>query len=231
MKLSNAAMKIFWNKVKKTSTCWLWQGSIEKKQPLFRYGKGKNKKKYRAQRISYELIHGTIPDKKRVKRTCQNEKCINPAHLTIRSEEDRFWFYVNKISNPNGCWTWTGGTKRGYGQFSLDTVKGGEMSSHRYSWELKHGKIPKNMLVCHHCDNPPCVNPSHLFLGTHTDNMQDMINKGRKGKNTLVSKLTAKDVQYIRICNLSAEKLATYYGVTSKCIREIKRRATWKHVI
>lgn len=99
----------------------------------------------------------------------------------------------NRIKkDPSGCWLWTGciidGTNNGYGQVS---VSGKMKLVHRAYWEIINGPIPEGLFVLHTCDNPPCINPGHLFLGAHTDNMQDMIKKGRKSKvvwNTNVMK-------------------------------------------
>lgn len=90
--------------------------------------------------------------------------------------EERFWA---KVVKTEGCWKWTAKRDRnGYGRFSPN----GQYSqtvAHRFSWELHNGPIPEGMLVCHHCDNPECTNPSHLFLGTPQDNMDDKVRKGR----------------------------------------------------
>lgn len=90
--------------------------------------------------------------------------------------ESYFWARVNR--SPDGCWEWQGGrTAAGYGIFSGTH---GRRYAHRFSWELHHEAIPQGMLVCHQCDNPPCVRPDHLFLGSHADNAQDREAKGRR---------------------------------------------------
>jgi len=92
-----------------------------------------------------------------------------------KTVEERFWAKVDKTDS---CWVWTGATlRRGYGQIRIPVKKAKQ--AHRLSWEIHNGPIPDGMLVCHKCDNPPCVNPAHLFLGTQSDNNKDCVRKGR----------------------------------------------------
>src|SRR5689334_2841330 len=89
-----------------------------------------------------------------------------------------FWSYVEK--GPS-CWNWKGArTELGYGLISVPP-HGRMMGAHRVAWALRHGAAPNDMFVCHKCDNPSCVNPDHLFLGTNSDNMRDCVAKGRHG--------------------------------------------------
>src|SRR5713101_6666491 len=94
------------------------------------------------------------------------------------------------------CWIWQGNlSDRGYGHFWFGGKDGRPLRAHRISWELTNGPIPAGILVCHKCDNPPCIRPQHLFLGNESDNIRDSLKKGRKpGK----AKLTPKDVLVIR---------------------------------
>src|SRR5579864_1033523 len=88
-----------------------------------------------------------------------------------------FWSRVSNFGKPNMCWVWTASCYRnGYGQVSHNYQK---LLAHRVAYELARGPIPENLLVLHRCDNRPCCNPAHLWLGTHRDNLVDMHNKGR----------------------------------------------------
>jgi hypothetical protein len=88
--------------------------------------------------------------------------------------EERFWAKVRK---GDGCWEWNAAKRLGYGKFAYE---GKVIDAHRLSWLLHFGPIPEGMLICHRCDNPPCVRPDHLFLGTRADNTHDMDAKGRR---------------------------------------------------
>lgn len=94
----------------------------------------------------------------------------------MKGVEERFW---DKVTKTETCWTWSAKKdKNGYGRFS-PSGETSQLPAHRFSWELHNGPIPEGLLVCHHCDNPECTNPSHLFLGTPQDNMTDKVLKGR----------------------------------------------------
>ena len=145
----------------------------------------------------------------------------------------RFWNKVN-TAGPNGCWTWTAGcTRKGYGVFKLD---GATEMAHRTSWMFEHGPIPDGLFVLHHCDNPPCVNPDHLRLGTHADNMRDRNEKGRAASNPQPgeshgrAKLTEADVLAIRADSRTHRAIAAEYGVSRRQISYVKNRKLWTHI-
>ena len=135
-----------------------------------------------------------------------------------------------------GCWLWTGTIihSTGYGQLQVD---GRAVSAHRLSYQLAHGIIPAGMFVLHKCDVRACVNPSHLFLGTHADNMADMARKGRAntpvGESHAKARLSSDDIPKILARLLWGETcaaIATDYGVTDCAINAIRRGKSWNHV-
>jgi hypothetical protein len=135
---------------------------------------------------------------------------------------------------PSGCWHWSGKlTAGGYGYIPNGSRK--KVIAHRASYEIHKGPIPKGLLVCHSCDNPPCVNPNHLWLGTDKDNSDDKISKGRAnvpvGELASKAKLTERQVLKIRANRyLSDNDLAEEYGVWPATIWAIRTRKTWTHI-
>jgi hypothetical protein len=153
----------------------------------------------------------------------------------------RFWTSVNKHGpiHPvlgTRCWLWTAGKfRRGYGRVDFC---GKSTGSHRYSWRIHFGNIPNGLCVLHRCDNPPCVNPDHLFLGTRTDNMTDRDHKGRqsKGEHRPLAKLTDELVREIRRryrkrCRRNGiHAISRELGVAPLTIWKVVNNITWKHI-
>lgn len=150
--------------------------------------------------------------------------------------EERFWTKVDK-NGPNGCWLWVANKVRGYGRVWCSERN--MLLSHRVSWELHNGTIPEGMEVCHSCDNPPCCNPDHLFLGTHKSNMLDMVSKKRqdtaRGEKNGQAKLNQEKVLKIReLCQaglMSVRAIARQFDVDPALVRRIFQRKAWKHVV
>lgn len=149
-----------------------------------------------------------------------------------QSLTDRFEAKYSASSYAN-CWPWLGAHHgKGYGHFQL---KGKCEKAQRVSYSLYVGDLKPGLLVMHKCDNPPCVNPAHLFLGTNAENMADMKAKGRgngpRGVAQHLSKLTEQDVREIRATPpRNGRKLAARYGVSPTTISAIRKRQTWGHV-
>ena len=153
--------------------------------------------------------------------------------MKTKSQVQRFWEKVDK-REVDECWNWQAGKdKKGYGEFD-------SWRAPRFSWTLANGQIPEGLYVCHHCDNPSCVNPKHLFLGTPLDNSRDGLTKGlsaklsQKGEKNPSAKLTANQVREIRFIyqggDISCGKLAPMFGVDRITIYEIVTRKNWKEV-
>lgn len=183
---------------------------------------------------------------------CKIPECDNPGHA--RGWCKKHWQRWRKNGDPEkllhfptpeqsfeartdrngdgGCWLWTGSKiQGGYGKL---WVYGKYMLAHRYSWQLHNGPIPDELCVLHRCDNPSCVNPDHLFLGTQADNLADMRAKGRdnqpKGEAHGMAKLTEPEIPLIRNDPRLHRIIAADYGVSSTLISVIKRCERWAHI-
>lgn len=123
------------------------------------------------------------------------------------------------------CWLWTGAvTKRGYGRFVLS---GGHFAASRMAAYYAGILSDQTKHILHHCDNPPCCNPAHLYQGTHQDNVRDMVSRGRaKFRNAV--KLSPSDAKAIRDSNSGASELARIFGVSPSLISRVKRGLVWK---
>jgi len=148
-----------------------------------------------------------------------------------RSLSHRLW---KKTDRTETCWVWRGGlTQAGYGTISLERKR---LLVHRVSYELARGPISDGLHVLHHCDNPPCLNPDHLFLGTQQDNVADRVSKGRTaaGERQHLAKLTEDQVREIRRLwqqgGVSMAEMGRRFGVTVTPIWQILSGKTWRHV-
>jgi hypothetical protein len=169
-----------------------------------------------------------------------------------QSTPESFWAQLNKqgpipAHRPDlgPCWVWTGDTtERGYGTLGYQRKR---WRAHRLAYKLTHGDVPDDLMVCHRCDNPPCCNPAHLFLGTQSDNMQDCSKKGRwgaggghaEGARTFgqrhwSAKLTDDLVRELRARyaagGVTYSHLSAEYGVAHSQVRRAILRHSWKHV-
>ena len=151
--------------------------------------------------------------------------------------EERFWNKVD-VGDPEECWNWTASIdSSGYGQIGYEHRL---IHAQRLSWIIHNGEIPKGICVLHKCDNPPCVNPSHLFLGTHQDNSDDKRAKGRGGYTGVLgskhpaAKLTEENVLEIRHLypsgKFTQKELGEMYGVVHTAISRIINRKRWDHI-
>lgn len=145
--------------------------------------------------------------------------------------EECFWCHVDRRGDDE-CWPWTGNLKAGgYGRLYWD---GSRLGAHVWSFILEYGEVPDGCEVCHSCDNPPCVNPRHLWAGTHGDNIRDCVAKTRDnkahGESHGLAILTEDDVRQIRTMERPYAELGRLYGTTPENISSICRRKTWAHI-
>jgi len=165
-------------------------------------------------------------------------------------EEFRSFFSSMLRPTENGCLVWSGATQHKYGRVWHDNKT---HQAHRKAWELKNGNIPAGMLVCHKCDNPPCCNPQHLFLGTDADNVADKVRKGRqaritgdrhwskrmpdriaRGSKFVSASLSEKDIPVIFYLRnkqrMRYKDIAEIYQTSNAVIGSVIRRSMWRHV-
>lgn len=153
-------------------------------------------------------------------------------------DQVRFWTKVEITANPNRCWVWKSTMVRdNYGSFTVNNIG---IRAHRLSFYIHTGIDPIGKMVCHSCDNPTCVNPKHLFLGTAKENADDMIKKGRYrigifGENHGRSKLKEEDVIAIKYLYSTGDyrktKIADMFNVTVSTVWSIINKKIWKHLI
>lgn len=148
---------------------------------------------------------------------------------------ERFW---PKVQKSDTCWIWLGSRAGGgYGRINID---GTNKPAHQIAWEMENGPLPEGQEICHICDNPPCVRPSHLFAGTRKENVQDMIRKGRrsplasgKGDRHGMAKLTTEKVTVIiqrYSVGESPKALAEEFGISRAHLHGIVKGRTWRHI-
>lgn len=154
-----------------------------------------------------------------------------------QADINTFW---SRVDASGDCWLWLGPRdKDGYGLFSGSRRNGRQRHyrCHRFAWHATHGVSAGKLLVCHHCDNPTCVRPDHLFLGTARDNFHDCLDKGRyspKGAGNASAKLTEQEVARVRELWASGDwtqqAIANDFGLDQTTVSSIVRRKTWSHV-
>lgn len=169
----------------------------------------------------------------------ESQKMIAPPLSEVKFTQKqiaRFWRKVDKTSNPNGCWLWTGcRIQDGYGRGS---IKSRLFLAHRMAYHIQFGPIPEHLKCLHRCDNPPCVNPEHLWIGTDQDNSIDRELKGRhgniKGERHGRAKMSETDVLAARESydygQASIAKLARRYKTSESAMFSIVKRLNWTHL-
>ena len=152
--------------------------------------------------------------------------------MRTRNRVTKGWILKRIRLDVNGCWIWDNGKDRdGYGLLIHRKKK---KKVHRVTYMLWVGRIPKGLSIRHTCDVTRCCNPEHLLIGTHTDNMKDMYDRGRavdlRGEGNPMSKLTDKAIRHIRNSDLLQRELGEIYSVSNSLVSMVQRGKIWKHV-
>lgn len=238
--------------------CFVWEG-FKNKGDVAMFAMGKSTMP--PARVVWLYTYGTIGENMYILPTCEQRQCLNVGHLVEVSssdhqfarnvgrhivdlltpeqilERDKARFWPKVIVTEDGCWGWSGGTHEfGYGSF---TSHDGHYGAHRFSYYIHKGNIPEGMFVCHKCDNPPCCNPDHLFLGTVEDNNRDRESKGRsryvimRGEYSGSAKVDETTVRNMRSdfdSGLATSDIASRYNMSKSQTHRICHRQSWTHV-
>lgn len=148
----------------------------------------------------------------------------------------RFWKKAD-VRGPEDCWNWRATVSWGYGVYTGRIAEHRfNFRAHRVAYYFQNKFLPDNCLICHHCDNPKCINPKHLFIGTPQDNVDDMVSKLRqaRGEKQAAHKLTSEQVNEIRflryVKNLKVDEIAKQFGLGRSAISSATRGVSWKHI-
>jgi hypothetical protein len=246
--IDNKYAKIFLENVDvgNENDCWNWLGyiNISGYGTFVYYDENKTQLSIQPSHLMYKLYYSYYDYIRKIYYRCGNKLCCNPLHLSINKRDkkfiidektlNRFWRKAI-IKDKDSCWEWIGAKNRkGYGTIYFD---GKVRKAHRVSYVLTYGDILGDLCVLHKCDNPSCVNPNHLFIGTVKDNSDDMILKERdyhpEGELQPISKLKEKDVyEIIELIknNYSYPYIGKLYDVSPNTINAIANGFTWKYI-
>lgn len=194
------------------------------------------------------FVHDYRTDARFCSNSCKHKKTHTwvkkPQKITDEKEKLHHLksSFEKNVIRKDGCWEWKGSKdKNGYGVMSCN-ISMGPSRAHRASWIIHNGSIPSGLFVCHYCDNPTCTNPKHLWIGTHKQNNDDKISKGRancppppykKGSQVGTSKLNESEVKQIKRLfskGLTNHDISLKYKVSKSTIGRIKNGQSWKHV-
>lgn len=178
------------------------------------------------------------PSQAKAGRRACSRSCGNERKRTSNSPpiETRFWNNVDKngpvpprCPELGPCWLWVGSRdQKGYGNVS---VHGSTKRAHRVSWTIANGKIPPGLQVLHKCDNQPCVNPRHLYVGTNQDNMDDKRERGRQVlPPAVLTETSVREIRRLRAAGHRCKDVAKRFGVSCGTISHVTARRNWKHV-
>jgi hypothetical protein len=214
--------------------CWVWLGSLDQNgRPRVVIDARSSGESHSITHIVHKVLYqekfGEV-SARYIDNTCGNLRCVNPEHHTPRTLEARLSNYL--VDEETGCWLWQGDffADTGYGRMTVD---GKTSLVHRVAYAHYNGvEIPKGLMVCHTCNNRRCMNPDHLYLGTHNDNMRDKaqsnVMKGEDNPKALLTKEQVIEIkQHIRERRIVYREIGRMYGVSRQAIKDIASGRTW----
>lgn len=219
--------------------CHLWTGTIsESGAGAYSTTIDRRMVNFKAHRIAHWMAYQQDDSGLYCNHTCGVNHCVNPKHLYLSDRHRgiapvRLIRFIDRAPGfgPNGdCWRYTGFISRsGYGTFSDERSK--PYQAHRFHFEMIHGVQPPEIHICHRCDNRACVNPEHLFAGTHAENMADRNAKGRQSRSRKQAKLTDEQARTIKFNDHRPhDAIAASYGISRTTVSYIKSGRRWPHI-
>jgi len=214
---------------KQENGCWLWTGTKNHSDGVLTI----NKKTCSVKRILYGRFYPfkEIKPKENLQSICKVPFCVNPEHQL--NKEDHFLSQIKKNENTE-CWEWTGFLKGGYGYIRVNRK---DFAVHRLMFERYKRPIPKNVNVCHSCDNTKCCNPEHLWLGTQQENIKDMINKkrdkkafGTKHHRCKINEEIARQIKIKFKEGLNMREIHRTLNISYRIVQHICTGNTWRHI-
>lgn len=247
--LTTALAERFWARVDRGDDHWPWTGATDTKgHPVFAPRVDGQRYRWQAQQVAWTETGHELVDGHLVIRTCDEPRCVRPDHHQAGTQADlrrwtpeqraaRFWSRVDHSAGADACWPWLGRQSPDTGHGATRWM-GQVIGAHVLALQLHIGQpVPAGAFVCHHCDSPPCCNPSHLYVGDAATNAADRVRRGRahdrQGPDHAGAKLTAEQVREIRSRHAAGESYPTLgraFGLHPQNIGRIVRREGYANV-
>lgn len=226
--------------VRDVDSCWEWTGIVnDSGRPKYSYewrdpDGSRKTRAFSPQDVVYRRSFPDNPVARYYDLRCNNPRCCNPQHIVPRTLENRLWGNTTRPNGDDGCWFWGGFIQNnGYGTLTVNKV---HVLVHRLSYEeFYQQKIPSGMMILHSCNNRSCINPNHLRMGTHADNMQDMVDadraaKGEQNGHALLTEDQVKQIKHLSRQGVAIHILTKMFSCSRSTIKDIRSGRCWNWV-